>query len=407
MRFTRHDALPYALALAILSVVYVAYAGPQRNGPISILPLLHARTTASGASCGLPVGKQVQAVKAFAEMLPVFRHARCANCHGDFDIRSTDQHSGAVAANASKLDPRATLTVPQRVTLHQGCGTCHSQVEGKAVRRGLTDSTVLTGWMVPPEPMLWVGKDDEQLCILVKSFEENADSFVSHVRSDHGEIQFLKAAFEGKRALDSATMDLYDVVQQKPPSSLAELISQGSRWARLVDDHWKDSPECGCVMPKIKLKVQHIWTSDTPGGVPSRESSDAQFEAKLEPVGDDRPNYFQGEISHQRVVDMTLPSFCSGKGFVTERWRFTAFLDPESGSVRVWHTRIPQEPTGEIVCRQGGGTARMGIDPGVVAGLLGAGEMVIPADSTSKKVQAAMLNVRESLAITVLEVPGK
>lgn len=407
MGFTRHDPLSYAFALAILSVVYIAYASPQRNPPNSLVPLLHARMTASGASCGLPVGKQVRAVKAFAEMLPVFRHPRCANCHGDFDITSSDVHSGSVAANESKLDPRSLLTVPQRIALHQGCVTCHSQIQGKAVRQQLTSRTVVTGWMVPPAPMLWVGKDDEQLCMLVKGFEENADSFISHVRFDHGEIQFLKAAFEGKRALDSATMDLYDVVREPPPSSLAELITQGSKWAKLVDDQWKDSPECGCVMPKIKLKVEHTWMSDTPGGVPSRESADAQFEAKLEPVGDARPNYFQGEISYVRVVNMTLPSFCTGKASVKERWRFTAFLDPESGSVRVWHARIPEEPSGEIVCRQGGGTARMLIDPGVVASVFGAGEMVIPADSTSKKVQGSMLNVRESLAITVLEVPGK
>jgi hypothetical protein len=89
---------------------------------------------------------------------------------------------------------------------------------------------------------------------------------------------------------------------------------------------------------------------------------------------------------------------------VKERWQFNALLDPASGSLKVWHTQISDEPTGEIVCRQGGGTARMNVDPGVLAGLLGAGEMVIPADSTVRR-QAAFQGMRESLAITVLAVP--
>jgi hypothetical protein len=102
---------------------------------------------------------------------------------------------------------------------------------------------------------------------------------------------------------------------------------------------------------------------------------------------------------------MTLPRNCSGNGNVKERWLLKAFMDPKSGSVTIWHTQLDEEPTGQIECRQGGGTGKMGIDPGVLAGTLGAGEMVIPADSTSKKVEASELDTKESLTITVLEVP--
>ena len=87
-----------------------------------------------------------------------------------------------------------------------------------------------------------------------------------------------------------------------------------------------------------------------------------------------------------------------------ERWEFNALLEPDSGSVKVWHTQLSDEPTGEIVCSQGGGTARMNADPGALVGLLGAGEMVIPLDSTRRK-QASFEGLRESLAITVLAVP--
>ena len=61
MRFTRHGALPYALALAMLCVSYLAYASSgQRSAPNPTAPRLHARTAALGAACRLPLGKQVE-----------------------------------------------------------------------------------------------------------------------------------------------------------------------------------------------------------------------------------------------------------------------------------------------------------------------------------------------------------
>jgi hypothetical protein len=407
MRSARHDVFPFALALALLGVSYLASASSgQHSKPSPTGPQLHLPTTATGATCRLPVGKQVEAAKAFAEMMPVFKHDRCFNCHGKFNVLSIDEHTGAGAAKESKLDPTALLTVSERIAFHQRCGDCHNQIQGRGIRPQLSKDVVVSGWMLPPAPMRWVGKDTEQLCMLVKGFEENADSFISHVVSDHGEVEFVKAAFEGKRALDAENMELYDVVAEPPPGSMGGLIAQGTRWARLVGDHWKDSRECGCVPPKIKLKVEHTWVLDTPGGVPSRLASDARFEVELQPYGDERPNYFHGQFSLVRPVDTRVPRFCTAKTSVKERWQFNALLDPESGSVQVWHTQLSDEPTGEIVCRQGGGTARMNADLGALIGLLGAGEMVIPADSTRRK-QAALEGMRESLAITVLAVPDR
>jgi hypothetical protein len=405
MRFTRHDALPFAVALAMLCVSYLAYASSGRpSGPSPTAHRLHALTGALGSACRLSAGDQVKAVKAFAEMKPVFQHDRCANCHGKFDVMSVDEHTGAVAAKESKLDPTGFLTVDQRIAFHKSCGNCHNQVQGKGVRPTRDKDVVISGWMLPPPPMRWVGKSTEQLCTLVKGFEENADSFISHVATDHGEVQFVKAAFEGVRGLDSESIDLYDVKPEPPPGSMGELIAQGTRWARLVGEHWKDSRECGCVLPKMKLKVEHRWVFETPGGVPSSMASTARFEVPLEPYGDERPNYFHGRFSLDRPVDTKVPSFCTANTSVKERWEFNALVDPESGDVKVWHTQISDEPTGEIVCRQGGGTARMNADMGALVGLLGAGEMVIPLDSTRRK-QASFEGMREALAISVLAVP--
>ena len=93
---------------------------------------------------------------------------------------------------------------------------------------------------------------------------------------------------------------------------------------------------------------------DTPGGVPSRQASHARFDVELEPYGDERPNYFHGQFSLERPVDTRVPKFCRATTSVKERWEFNALLEADSGSVKVWHTQLSDEPTGEIVCRQGG-----------------------------------------------------
>jgi len=166
-------------------------------------------------------------------------------------------------------------------------------------------------------------------------------------------------------------------------------VNKAQKWVDLVGkEGYTASPECGCVLPKIKLKIHHTWLFEVPGGLPSRQSSEASFEVNLRPV-EGRPGYSEGQFSLNRRIDMTLPRNCTGNGSVQERWQLNALTDPGSGSIRVWHTQLDEEPTGQIECRQGGGVGKMNIDPGVLAGLLGAGETVIPADSTSKTVKAS------------------
>jgi hypothetical protein len=382
MRFTRHHALPYALALALLCVSYLAYASSGTRGSTeATTPPLHTLTSARGAKCPLPVGKQVQAVKAFREMLPVFRHPRCLNCHGGVDPLS-EAHRGA-----DQLDPEVDR-MTDREAFEAQCQECHDG---------------LPGWNTPGQPVFFTGKDDEELCLQMKRFERTGASFIEHLDNDHHGIQFIAAGFAGDRALGEGLKD-YGLAIEKPPGTQADLVAKARKWVDLLGPGYEASPECGCVPPKIKLKVEHTWLFETPGGVPSRQASAARFEVQLEPYGDERPDYFRGQFSLVRRVDMRVPKFCKANTSVKESWEFNALLDKESGFVKVWHSQISDAPTGEIVCRARGGTARMKADPGTLAGLLGAGEMVIPADSTRRK-RAAFQGMQESLAITVLAVP--
>jgi hypothetical protein len=396
------DAVPYTLVLGALSILYLGNPTSNQPGPVPLPSAVSRVLAAREAVCRLSVAQQVKAVKAFREMMPVFRHPRCFNCHGGFDITS-DAHEGSDAAKSSGLDPRSLLTAKERKELHAECGSCHDNVRGTLTR---LDGTQIAGWLVAPLPMLWIGKSDEQLCLDMKRFERDGDQFIDHIERDHNEIQFVEAAFNGDRALGAA-LTSYGLRVEKPPGTQADLVAKARRWVASLNGVWKDPRECGCVMPKIKLQVHHTWRglADVPL---STKTSEALFDVSLTPMGDERPNYYQGQISLERHINLTLPPGCTGRASsVKERWVLYAFLDPQSGSVRVWHSQLPEtEGSSHIQCKQYGTFDEAGdwADP---IGNLGQGEwLVIPADSTSKTVVASFLGTKESLTITVLEVPA-
>ena len=87
-------------------------------------------------------------MKAFKEMLPVFRHPRCLNCHGGLDPHS-EKHPGA--GQIEGLDRMANMT-----EFVEGCQMCHDG---------------LAAWRAPGPPLFFPGKSDEELCKQMKQFE--------------------------------------------------------------------------------------------------------------------------------------------------------------------------------------------------------------------------------------------
>lgn len=371
---------PYGLALGVVGLVYLGDSAPEQRFALASPPPQAPRhlTASSGPSCPLPVGQQVKAVKAFAEMLPVFRHARCLNCHGGVDPFEEDDVGTHEGGQMQKSFP---------VDLEQ-CQDCHSG---------------LKGWMVPPrEDLLFVGKSDEELCLQMKHHEKTGKDFVGHIFNDHdsSNVQFIAAGFKGDRALSED----FELKAEKPPGTQAELTEKARKWVDMLGKGYTASHECGCVMPKIKLEIDHTMRFEVPKGLPSKEESQVRFEMKLEPTGDPRINMFAGEHRLNREIKMTLPPNCKGKASRQERWMVYALVDSVTGSIKVRHTAFDDEPEGEIVCSQGRGTATMGIFPGHVS--LVAWEAVIPADSgSSKTLRAEAVGRKEALTITVLEVP--
>jgi hypothetical protein len=231
---------------------------------------------------------------------------------------------------------------------------------------------------------------------------------VDHIRTDHREIRFIEVAFRGDLALSPKDVQKYLHGRiQRPPGTQADLVAKARTWVDLVGKGYTASPECGCVMPGIKLEVHHTQLTEVTSGPPSREFSEAKFELRLPPVVDDQPTAFAAETSLTRQIQLTLPRPCIGTASREETWDLKATVDEETGAVRVRRSVAAEEPVGKVECRYPQGTAEMELFPSN-EGMLSYGELVFPPDSAaSRTLTYEMEGYKETLTIKVLEVPGK
>jgi hypothetical protein len=187
-----------------------------------------AETPGQGGSCPLPIRKQIEAVAAFEEMMPVFRHPRCTNCHGGVNPSvpfAQGGHRGG-ARNAAQL-PRS-------------CEDCHG---------------LLPGWRVPGQPLHFTTKTNQQLCKFFKQLmPEGPGIFIEHISFEPNLPKFIEQAFKGDKALNAlGEVTLFDDYGLRPridppPGTHADLIAQATAWGTAVGRGWRASPECGCVV---------------------------------------------------------------------------------------------------------------------------------------------------------------
>jgi hypothetical protein len=303
-------------------------------------------------------------------LLPVFRHPRCLNCHGGINPFSK-AHRGFDQVEEGKGNEQ--------------CQDCHDG---------------LPGWRVPGEPVFFAGKSDEELCLQMKRFEKTGESFVEHLLNDHGDIQFIAAGFKGDRALGEGLAD-YGIVAAPPPGTQAELTAKAQRWVDDLEGHYADSPECGCVAPGIKLRIHHKMEHNLPKALITHEASQADFEIKLLPMGEDKPGAYQGQYADARKIEQTLMRNCTGGGVVDEQWTFYVTVSPRSDSLKVWRTLFWNGTEMVVDCGKFGK-----LDDEFRDSMLGNGEpFTMPADSgTTKVFTEQRFGDTESLSITVLEV---
>ena len=95
---------------------------------------------------------------------------------------------------------------------------------------------------------------------------------------------------------------------------------------------------------------------------------------------------------------VTVPGNCTvGGNAINEHWTFYAILQPDSDSMQVWHTQIPDDPVGEIGCmvrpsggwgnrRLSGNTDTVKTEESSTQAMLGNAEpFMMPSDSGATK----------------------
>ena len=237
--FTPHAITPF---LAALVVVMVALAWGTGTGTVSAMTTANSVGQAAN-SCPLALGDQVKAIKAFAKMVPVFRHPRCSNCHGGVDPFAdpkVGKHGGG------EMDADA---------FEAGiCEDCHDQMTG-----GMANSK----WKLSPPPMHWVKKNDEELCMQVREMEPDAAKYVGHIRNDNGKEPFTLVAFRGMRALSAGTKSEIsgnEITKESPPGSLELMTQQAQDYVDAMGGSLVGSSECGCKLQPVEVHFRSTMT---------------------------------------------------------------------------------------------------------------------------------------------------
>ena len=406
-----YPLIAFAFTLPAVGAAYLGLStAGQRPALASPPPVPQQLLTAiRGASCPLSVGKQIHAVKAFRQMMPVFRHPRCENCHGAFDIFSK-KHPGEGQLDRS-MDFREPMSPDVRMgAFAEQCEDCHDGLQTPGGERG---------WTTSPPPMFFVDekgrrKSDEQLCKQIKEQEETGRGFVGHIENDHEDIQFIAAAFVGDRALGKEGLKQYKLTAQPAPGTQGQLTEKARDWVNILGEAgYKASPECGCVLPKIKLQVQHRSAID-PNHISHRAgqigfSGDANFEVTLTAVHEAHGRiWYTGTKSLVRPLQVYhVARGCRGTASEKEDWLWSAQVDTASEQMTLQWGFTTSDEKGQSVCIRGGHRSEMPLDPSIFGGQSDE-PLVMPLDSAATKQVTGKEehgSGQEWLTIKVLAVP--
>ena len=207
MTVLSRSRIPFTLALGAVGAAYLRPSGPELSSAAASFPPTEIANVPArpGPSCPVPVGQQVKAVKLFREMIPVFQHPRCFNCHGGVNpfIEKTGRDPADKSAPASTVAHGGGLVRRQNDRARDGtllieseCQDCHNNV---APRRDGSKSV----WMTAPNFLSFVGKDAPTICRQVKRASPDAKHLIGHMTDDNGGNNFTRTAFNGNRGLDS------------------------------------------------------------------------------------------------------------------------------------------------------------------------------------------------------------
>jgi hypothetical protein len=232
--------------------------------------------------CTLSDEQTRKAIDAFARLMPVFHHDRCANCHhkidpfeprGHVDIREalqalrdrdvldTVRHNTSVsldvahAAIARYLDGEP-LTPVQRANFmfSNACSACHDPPPG------------VSSWRMPPPTDSFHDKDAEELCrhIHTNDLTNTPASFEKHMREDG----FIRVAFAGTRGLNGVGIGAYEEstgasYADKPilSPSHGAMVGIVREWLDAQRNEYSRNAACGCRPFRYALTYEAAMTT--------------------------------------------------------------------------------------------------------------------------------------------------
>lgn len=128
-----------------------------------------ARTSASTVGNNVSVSASVSA---FEAMVPVLHHPRCMNCHmrGDYPRQGDDSHPHIMDVRRGPDGHGASVVK---------CNTCHQDhnLPGMHMPPGAPD----WGLPSPAMPMIWEGRSDRQICLLLTDPQQNGHRTVQQI----------------------------------------------------------------------------------------------------------------------------------------------------------------------------------------------------------------------------------
>jgi hypothetical protein len=240
----------HAVTVILVGLLLLTIAGAPGSGPPPVNRLAPNAGAEPVRACPLSPAQERAAVDAFDKMMPVLFHPRCLNCHGGMNPYVAPQVGrhlgGQMTDSAGHPMPAAA------------CQDCHSG---------------LPGWDVPGSIMFFVGKNAKELCKQFKEFAPSGSAeFVQHMTHEAGP-QFIDAAFEGLRALNTLGEVSYEDAMghpptpEKPPGTRQGLVNFARDWATKIDRGWTD-PECGCMVHGAWYGTVHSQGTFTGAGMP-------------------------------------------------------------------------------------------------------------------------------------------
>lgn len=229
----------------------------QRGVPSVSAETSHMHVVQNGPSCPLSASQQLASVKAWAKMMPVFRHPRCINCHGLMPKASPRQVKVDGEWRWTPTVRHAGIVDIEAKDGEQVCEECH-----------------MDRWANGQDAPDWTDKSDMDICrgmhvVFSNDGGGGAPSFIDHIKRDGGNTPFIEAAFRGMRGLTEGGQTIYEnetgqpIKAAPPPGSHGQLLQQANDWVSAQGGKFVGDKDCGCVVDRLDVKVRSTMTITT------------------------------------------------------------------------------------------------------------------------------------------------